>query len=610
MRYEIVNSILLLWGSLFCGVAGLSFWIKKSYKTEKKKWMHRMQFSASALLLCDGMAYLFEGRPGRLGCWMVHVSNFGVFFLVELTLLLFHRYICATLLTPEEKMTLMRVKLVRAICWVGLALVVISQFTGLYYTFDAANVYHRAVGYPISMCLPMLAMLLDASLLMQYETRISSLMLLAMSSYFVLPLIAASIQAVHYGWALIDMAIGISMVLMFLVAAKEQNEELLQLETSRAQLAEKLEIATVLNRCVEKLSGSGHDLNKATHELLGVINDYFCADRSYVFELDPARDVAVNTHEFVRDGVSAEKDNLREVPMEVISSWMEAFERKGIYFMENVEQVKGAEQYNELKRQSVQSLLAVPLQREKHIIGFLGVDNPRAHSQDPTLLSSIQFFVTNNLEQEKNFASYEMLREQHVWRLLAVPLCRGKQIIGFLGLDNPRRHEQDSTLLSSIQFFITNSLEQKKVQEKLYRLSYQDTLTGLDNRNRYMELLEAGKGIVLEQAGGIYMDLNGLKHCNDRLGHAAGDALICRAADALNEVFPGEACRIGGDEFVVICCPVTQERFEQQVADLRAALARRDVDAAVGSVWMPMVEDMDAFLREADDRMYREKEKR
>ena len=549
MRYEIVNSILLLWGSLFCGVAGLSFWIKKSYKTEKKKWMHRMQFSASALLLCDGMAYLFEGRPGRLGCWMVHASNFGVFFLVELTLLLFHRYICATLLTPEEKRNLKRVQIVRAICWVGLALVVVSQFTGLYYTFDAANVYHRAVGYPISMCLPMLAMLLDASLLMQYETRISSLMLLAMGSYFVLPLIAASIQAVHYGWALIDMAIGISMVLMFLVAAKEQNEELLQLETSRAQLAEKLEIATVLNRCVEKLSGGGHDLNKATHELLGVINDYFCADRSYVFELDPARDVVVNTHEFVRDGVSAEKDNLREVPVEGISSWMEAFARDGIYFMENVEQMKGAEQYKELKRQSIQSLLAVPLQRGEHIIGFLGVDNPRAHSQDPTLLSSIQFFVTN-------------------------------------------------------------SLEQKKVQEKLYRLSYQDTLTGLDNRNRYMELLEAGKGIVLEQAGGIYMDLNGLKHCNDRLGHAAGDALICRAADALNEVFPGEACRIGGDEFVAICCPVSQERFEQQVADLRAALARRDVDAAVGSVWEPVVEDLDAFLREADDRMYREKEKR
>ena len=87
------------------------------------------------------------------------------------------------------------------------------------------------------------------------------------------------------------------------------------------------------------------------------------------------------------------------------------------------------------------------------------------------------------------------------------------------------------------------------------------------------------------------MDLNGLKRCNDCFGYAAGDALICRAADALNDVFPGEACRIGGDEFVVICCPVTQEKFEQQVEALRAALVRHQVDAAIGSFWQSLVED-------------------
>lgn len=132
---------------------------------------------------------------------------------------------------------------------------------------------------------------------------------------------------------LVDLAIGVAMVLMFLVSIKEQNEEMLRLETSRAHLAEKLDIATVLNRCVEKLSGGGHDLDKATHDLLGVINDYFCADRSYVYELDAAHGIAVNTHEFVRDGVSAEKDNLQKVPVEIIASWLEAFERDGIYFM-------------------------------------------------------------------------------------------------------------------------------------------------------------------------------------------------------------------------------------------------------------------------------------
>ena len=74
-------------------------------------------------------------------------------------------------------------------------------------------------------------------------------------------------------------------------------------------------------------------------------------------------------------------------------------------------------------------------------------------------------------------------------------------------------------------------------------------------------------------------------------------------------MFPGEACRIGGDEFVVICCPVTQEKFEQQVEALRAALVRHQVDAAIGSFWQSLVEDLPAFLREADDRMYREKER-
>ena len=389
---------------------------------------------------------------------------------------------------------------------------------------------------------------LDGSLLLQYRARISRGMFLATGSYLVLPLLAISIQIVHYGLALVDLAIGVAMVLMFLVSIKEQNEEMLRLETSRAHLAEKLDIATVLNRCVEKLSGGGHDLDKATHDLLGVINDYFCADRSYVYELNAANGIAVNTHEFVRDGVSAEKDNLQKVPVEIIASWLEAFERDGIYFMEDVGQVKGTELYAMMQQQNVQRLLAVPLRRETRIIGFLGVDNPREHSHDPTLLSSLQFFVTN-------------------------------------------------------------SLEQKKVQEKLYRLSYRDTLTGLDNRNRYMELLEAGKENALKQVGGIYMDLNGLKRCNDCFGHAAGDALICRAADALNDVFPGEACRIGGDEFVVICCPVTQEKFEQQVEALRAALVRHQVDAAIGSFWQSLVEDLPAFLREADDRMYREKER-
>lgn len=87
-----------------------------------------------------------------------------------------------------------------------------------------------------------------------------------------------------------------------------------------------------------------------------------------------------------------------------------------------------------------------------------------------------------------------------------------------------------------------------------------------------------------------------LKRCNDcRL--CGGDALICRVADALNDVFPRKPGCIGGNEFVVICCPVTQEKFEQQVEALRAALVRHQVDAAIGLFWQSLVEDLPASLR-------------
>ena len=59
------------------------------------------------------------------------------------------------------------------------------------------------------------------------------------------------------------------------------------------------------------------------------------------------------------------------------------------------------------------------------------------------------------------------------------------------------------------------------------------------------------------------MDLNGLKHVNDSCGHAAGDELICAAADCMKNSFSeyGKVYRIGRDEFVVITKNIG--RFEE-----------------------------------------------
>ena len=543
---QAVNCVLLVWGCLFCLVAALAFWNAKNYNAEKRRWMILMQLTAAIMMLSDAAANLFDGVPGPVGWWTVRIANFVLFLLTDTTMLAFTRYLCVCVLTPEETCSFKRVRAARAVGWFGVVLVVLNQFTGLYYSFDAANVYHRGAWYWISLTIPIGCMLADSSLLLQYQHRISTRQFAAIGSYIVLPLIGASIQAVHYGGSLISLTVGISMILMFLVSMNEQNEELRKLEASRAQIEEKLEIATMLNRCVEKLS-DGTDKDCALRNLMEVVRDYFGADRSYLFELEPEKNIFVNTYEAVDAGVTPEIENLQAVPAESLAHWMECFRREQVYYIDD-------------------------------------------------------------LEQEKGFASYEVLAPQGIWRLMAMPVCRDGQVTGFLGLDNPRQHEKDTTLLASIQFFVANSLEQRDQQRYLKRLSYYDMLTHLKNRNGYMERLDVWKQTGLEQAGCIYIDLNGLKKMNDSLGHEAGDTLICQMAQVLETVFPRQAYRIGGDEFVVVLQNLPQPAFEQKVQQLRAELVRQKVSAAVGAVWEQHPADVEAMLRRADDCMYREKE--
>ena len=77
------------------------------------------------------------------------------------------------------------------------------------------------------------------------------------------------------------------------------------------------------------------------------------------------------------------------------------------------------------------------------------------------------------------------------------------------------------------------------------KLSFFDMLTGLYNRNRYIERLEAYKQVQDQQIGAIYIDLNGLKKVNDEQGHRAGDELIVLANDGRlrhpNSVWPFDA---------------------------------------------------------------------
>ena len=417
-----------------------------------------MQTGAAILLGAEALAWIFRGEPGTVGFYMVRITNFIVFVESDLVLFFFHHYLCAYLFPDEGKDRPLRVRAVSLLCAAGVALVVLSQFTGLYYTFDEKNFYQRGEAYVVSALIPLVAMLMDLSLLIQYRSRIKRKVMFALAGYILFPLTALVAQTIWYGFSLNDMAVTNSMVLLFIAAVGEQNESLDLVSRREVMMRERLEIESMLNRCVKELS-SDTDIDVSINNLLGIIQDYFESDRTYIFEYNFERKILTNTYEYV-------------------------------------------------KGQVTQQLLAVPLRKSDQIIGFLGVDNPRAHNEDPTLLSSLQYFVTNILER-------------------------------------------------------------KRKKEYLKAMSYQDMLTGLYNRNRYMEVIDSEASHYFMCVGAAYIDLNGLKRMNDECGHEAGDELIRRCAAVLSEIFPKKCYRVGGDEFVILVPGINECTFYEKIKLIR-----------------------------------------
>lgn len=543
---ERIMNVALLWGGCFCLTAAFCLSMGNDHNREKRNWLLWMELSAAALLCCDAAAWFVQGTPGEASHLIMVATNFVVYAGLYLVLFLFNHYVGCYLREDGRLCAPKRSRAVDITCAVGIGLVFVSQFSPLFYYIDAQNIYHRSDAFPLSMVLLLIGMGTETTMMAQFYQKLTMGRRIAMFGCVVLPLSVAACQVFQDDISLISLSVGASMTLLFVVATSAQNRELAVSERTKEQIRQRLEIATMLNSCVGKLNT---DIDVGINNLLATVNGYFQADRTYVFEIDPDRDVLINTFEYIcGQEVSAQMDNLQEVPVSVIKVWMQNFRQGRSYYM-------------------------------------------------------------SDLEQERGQPSYEMLKAQQVWRLLAVPLMKGGAMVGFLGVDNPRAHYDDATLLASIQFFVTNSLDRKKQQAYLEKLSYRDMLTGLYNRNRYIERLEAYKQVQDQQIGAIYIDLNGLKKVNDEQGHRAGDELIVRAAGTIAGIFAEDAYRVGGDEFVVILLDVSREDFARKTEQLRRQMQENGVDASIGGVWQASTENLENLLRRADENMYREKKR-
>jgi diguanylate cyclase (GGDEF)-like protein/PAS domain S-box-containing protein len=161
--------------------------------------------------------------------------------------------------------------------------------------------------------------------------------------------------------------------------------------------------------------------------------------------------------------------------------------------------------------------------------------------------------------------------------------------------------------------------KRKFAEEELSWQANHDALTGLPNRELFLERLSGALGRE-GQVAVLLIDLDDFKVINDSLGHGAGDRLLSGVAERLCRVLrPGDViARFGDDEFTVLLPEIASEAYALQVARrladaLREPLVldgeRRYVTASIGvSFSAPSEDDPHALLRDADAAMYRAKE--
>ena len=314
-----------------------------------------------------------------------------------------------------------------------------------------------------------------------------------------------------------------------------------------------LSVEKKLLDCIENLI-MNDDFTAAVNSGLTTILEYYDADRTYIFEFQWKENLTRNTYEICRDGISPQIENLQTVPVDVVARWVDSFE-----------------------------------DQEQNTIIFIGdVD---ALKDDPT----------HRLE-------YDYLHPQGIKSLIAVPIFINGKLHGFLGIDNPRSHMDALTLLTQLTYIIANELQKRLLTEALTKKSYQDPLTGLNNRLAYDEMLEHLRGKEFPVGVG-FLDINGLKWINDTLGHDMGNKVIQKICTILNEHIEQQYIyRISGDEFVMIWPDVDYKVFMSAAKKLEAALFAEKNIASFGFVW-GKEEDTGIAVRKAEKAMQTAKNK-
>ncbi|MGI5309996.1 diguanylate cyclase domain-containing protein [Rheinheimera sp. WS51] len=239
---------------------------------------------------------------------------------------------------------------------------------------------------------------------------------------------------------------------------------------------------------------------------------------------------------------------------------------------------------------------------------------------------AIGVIALQSYQQQYQYGEHELGILRFVSQNIAVAIQRK------LAAEQQKAHQEEleqrvlesTTELRQTNLFLRLQVEErKKAEAKLFYEANHDSLTGLANRQMFLQLLKQQFALTKRQPNLhmalLYIDLDRFKHINDNFGHHIGDAFLVEASKRLKQLIRDHdvAARLGGDEFVVLLSHLKSEYDTQEIAQRIVLSLEQPFEleqqkiysgASVGLAYMkPEHSTAEELLRDADKAMYEAK---
>ncbi len=251
-----------------CAILPVFVFISKTLSPRRKHALILMEWGAALLLLFDRFAYIYKGDTSTLGYYMVRISNYMVFALILVIIYAFELYLI-DLYKNEGKLEVIPkiLRVSKMIILLGELLILISQFTGIYYTFDDGNRYQRSPLFFVSYAIPVLLMMLNVICIIQFINNLSRLQKISLLLFSIVPVFASVLQLFLYGLSLINITLVGLVVLLYIFSIIDMNNAVEQANRREIQLLkdEQKKIQVMYEQTASALASAIDAKDKYTH---------------------------------------------------------------------------------------------------------------------------------------------------------------------------------------------------------------------------------------------------------------------------------------------------------------------------------------------------------